>query len=138
MEEGYFSIKRDLQMVRNGGFICAACTRGLPASEQSQDPRYCLSCFEFLMDEASRLSPDRTKPKWVPVAAETPPDGATAQQEQVEAVTKILDKEIIPYETPEVIMLQEKGRGRPRKPEGELVSRMTKWRRAKESQGALL
>ena len=67
MEEGYFSIKRDMETVRAGGFFCQGCLVGKPLDDQSSDPRYCLSCYEFLLDEAVLLSPNRGKPSWVPV-----------------------------------------------------------------------
>ena len=66
--------------------------------------------------------------------------GATqTTPEQKNSVTKIATKGIAPVVMSQPqetgILLQ---RGRPRKPKGEPVSRMTEWRRAKEAQGVLL
>ena len=67
----YFDIKRDIEIGKAGGFFCQACVIGKPASEQSPDPRYCLSCFDVLTNEASLL-PSNKRPKWVPKAKNTP------------------------------------------------------------------
>lgn len=47
-------------------FYCQACLMDKPASEASPDPRYCLSCYDFLLQEAEML-PSRTRPAWIPL-----------------------------------------------------------------------
>jgi hypothetical protein len=77
-------------------------------------------------------------------ATEMPPNGAEKSPEKLEVVTKRPDKGISPTNNIQNcetgIMLQEKKRGRPRKQDGDPVSRMTQWRRRKEAdvQGVLL
>lgn len=67
MTERYFDIKRDIEIEKAGGFFCHACVVGKPASGQSPDPRYCQSCYDLLMGEASLL-PSNKRPKWIPKA----------------------------------------------------------------------
>jgi len=66
MMEGQFNIKRDISIVNNGGFFCEACLVGKAPEEQSIDPRYCQSCYDFLMEEAKQVTRWKT-PEWVPV-----------------------------------------------------------------------
>ena len=121
----YFNIKRDIAIERAGGFWCEACLVSHPLSKQSADPRYCSSCFKFLMDEAKLLPPSRGKPTWVPVPGH--PEALPAVEK---VVAKLPDKG-----TPPVGVMQRAG-GRPKK-SGE-VSRVTLWRRKKQQQGVLL
>jgi hypothetical protein len=58
---GYFSIKMDMTFP----CFCSACLVGKTANEQSPDPRYCQSCYEFLLKEASLLDGSR-RPAWIP------------------------------------------------------------------------
>ena len=120
-----FDIKQDIATERAGGFFCEGCLASRPSSEQSNDPRYCLNCYELLKQEAD-LTPARKNQTWRPV-----PKRSEALPDVTEVVTKKVDKGIMQ----DRFMLQ---RGRPRK-EGE-VTRMTEWRRrkAKELQGILL
>ena len=122
IDSNYFSAARDREAIESGGFFCEACLTGKAVNKQSDDPRYCLSCYELLKQEA-KLSPARKNQTWRPA-----PKRTEDLPDVTEVVTKIVDKGIIP----DRIMLQ---RGRPRK-EGE-VTRMTKWRRQKADQGAL-
>jgi hypothetical protein len=46
-------------------FFCKACLVDKPLTEQSRDPRYCLDCFGFLVEEAARLA-NGSRPAWVP------------------------------------------------------------------------
>jgi len=73
-----FSIEKDNEIIGAGGFLCEGCFLGKPIEEQSDDPRYCYSCFKFLSDEAVILGIKSSKGKkvsWVPVPsrAETTP-----------------------------------------------------------------
>ena len=61
----YFCIKRDLEIVKNGGFWCDGCIIGKPQTEASPDPRYCQGCYEVLREEAELLS-NRSRPAWIP------------------------------------------------------------------------
>ena len=47
----YFDINFDNSIANDGGFFCEACLMGRSAGEQSPDPRYCRSCYEFLCKE---------------------------------------------------------------------------------------
>ena len=53
---------------RNSGFFCRACLTDKHAGEQSQDARYCNSCYQFLMAEAAQLPPGRY-PNWFPAGS---------------------------------------------------------------------
>jgi len=133
MEEGYFSIKRDMAIVRAGGFFCQGCLVGKPMDDKSPDLRYCLSCYEFLTEEyrvKELMSPGRAKPRWAPVLSAT-----TAQQEQREVIAKPSTKGIVPLSEKKEVIMQHPGR--PRK-KGK-VHRITSWRRRKkELQGVLV
>ena len=64
-DNGYFSIRRDNEITRTGGFMCYGCLLGKQTDEQSSDPRYCQICYDVLLNEAELLDP-RSHPKWVP------------------------------------------------------------------------
>ena len=57
----FFSIDSD----KTFPFFCEACLMGKPTSEQSPDPRYCLSCFDFLLEEVERDT-SRHERQWKP------------------------------------------------------------------------
>lgn len=119
-----FDIVRDLEIVNAGGFFCKACCVGKPTTEQSPDPRYCQGCYDYLLKEAEYLSAGK-KPGWVPRQ-----DAASRQPEPEKRVTKIIQ---VPLRG-DGIMLHEKRRpGRPNKPDGEPVCRMTEYRRRKQA-----
>ena len=133
MTEGYFSIKRDNELIAAGThFWCQACVVARPLVEQSPDPRYCLSCYEVLKTEAGLLA-GRKKPTWVPRVADSNTNTSTKPPEGQRGVTKVIPPNYPQGADKNGIMLQKK-KGRPVK-EG-AVTRMTRWRRAK--QGALL
>jgi hypothetical protein len=69
----YFDSKRDKATIGADGFFCLGCLVGKPAAEQSGDPRYCQSCYDFLAKEAQVLvdSGSRARPKWIPVSPPT-------------------------------------------------------------------
>ena len=73
---GYFDIKGDIVIEKAGGFFCEACLVAKPPTEDvSPDPRYCPSCYEFLLIEASIL-PQSQRPKWIPrMSPRTLPEG---------------------------------------------------------------
>jgi len=124
----YFDSSRDRQIIADGGFLCASCLIGKPASDQSDNPRYCHGCFKYLLCEAELLPENRSLPSGVPV----PVGDLNANQQTptlVSGVTKVCNY----TKTPPRIMLQ---RGRPRK-EGE-VTRMTKYRRGKKNKQGVL
>jgi hypothetical protein len=68
MSNNGFSVKRDRELEKAGGFWCQACLVSHPATEQSPDPRYCEGCYGFLLKEAEML-PVNKRPKWVPEPA---------------------------------------------------------------------
>jgi hypothetical protein len=72
---GYFDIKRDIEVIKAGGFFCEACLVGKTVPEASPDPRYCQGCYEFLLKEAELL-PNNKRPKWIP---KTQPQNTTIQ-----------------------------------------------------------
>ena len=130
----YFSATRDRKVIDGGGFFCLACLVGKLASEQSPDPRYCLNCYEVLVKEAE-LAPAKIKRTWQPV-----PGRVEALQDKEEVVTKPTTKGIAPVKDIQEVLLQKNKGGRPRKLEGESVTRMTEWRRQKkekQEQGAI-
>jgi hypothetical protein len=61
----------------NTDFFCQACLEDRPLTEQSQDARYCNSCYEFLKAEAAQLPPGR-HPAWLPKGVTTPQAPSTA------------------------------------------------------------
>lgn len=65
MPNGYFDIKRDVAIEKEGGFFCKACLTGLAINRQSPDPRYCNDCYDSLVSEAEMLPPKK-RPAWVP------------------------------------------------------------------------
>jgi len=125
-----FDIKREKEVIARGGFWCHGCLVSQPASEQSSDSRYCHGCFKFLSDGALLIEKHK-KPGWAPVPI--PSEALPAMKEDV---TKLpIHENLHPQETGGVLLQKNKG-GRPRKPEGEPISRMTKHRRANQ-QGVL-
>ena len=68
MKTSYFSIKRDLEIVKKGGFWCEACLIGKPSSAQSPDSRYCNFCYEFLVEEAG-LDKSWARSGWKPITS---------------------------------------------------------------------
>ena len=68
MKDGYFSIKRDTELMNGGGFFCEACLIGKPMDDISLDPRYCQNCYELLLKEADLL-PRAKRPRWISRAA---------------------------------------------------------------------
>lgn len=63
-----FDSQRDKEIISAGGFFCQACLVGKPADDQSRDPRYCLGCYEVLLQEAEALvaSGNKHRPSWIP------------------------------------------------------------------------
>ncbi len=78
----------------------------------------------------------------VSLGPEKPPEAIDKPLDGKNGVTKLSVKGILPSEKIQVqeteVLLHENKGGRPRKSEGEAVSRMTTWRRGKELQGKLL
>ncbi len=136
MPSGYFSTKRDTEIVAAGGFWCFACLVGKPAVERSPDPRYCQSCYEFLSKEAETLKAGGQrvgdwKPK-TPVG-DAPQTACEALPVSESVVSKIAYEE---NHTIGIMKRSQDRRGRHRK-QGE-ISRVTRWRRDKQGQGVLL
>jgi hypothetical protein len=126
-----FNADQDADLIAAGThFYCKTHMTARPNSEKSPDPRYCQGCYEFLLNEAAMLSPNK-KPSWVPKDGGTPDlNHADTKQSNKNDVTKIIQQGNLPSG----IMLQEKRRGRPLKKEGETITRMTAWRRRQKEQ----
>lgn len=62
---GYFDVKRDIEIEKAGGFFCHACLVGKPLDDISPDPSYCQGCYDFLLKEAEMLPANR-RPRWIP------------------------------------------------------------------------
>ena len=119
-ENSYFSAVRDREVIDNGGFYCEACLTGKKASDQSDDARFCRSCFKFLLDEAAILRKDRSNPHWVPVVKRV--EDLPADKHHGAKLS---------HHTKTPIGLMQHAIGRPKK-EGE-VHRTTEWRRKKQA-----
>ncbi len=65
---GYFDVKHDTEIINAGGFFCQACLVGKPAVEISPDPRYCQTCYDFLLKEAE-MDSGRRDGDWKPKKA---------------------------------------------------------------------
>lgn len=64
---GYFNIKRDKELIAaDTHFWCETCLVARPLAEQSPDPRYCKSCYVFLLKEAELLTGHSKKASWIP------------------------------------------------------------------------
>jgi hypothetical protein len=66
----YFDIKRDLRIIKNGGFMCNGCLVGKPLSQQSpRDARYCIDCQPIIEYEYALAAEHRGyKSGYKPVA----------------------------------------------------------------------
>ena len=120
------------KVIEVGTFFCKACLIDKPLDDQSTDPRYCQFCFEFLLEEVE-FTPMKGKRTWQPVGKRVKTLPAVE-----EVVTKPITKGNLLVQKPEEVLLHKNKGGRPRKPKGEQVSRMTEWRRQKETQGVLM
>ncbi|MFC1871288.1 hypothetical protein ACFLYF_02660 [Chloroflexota bacterium] len=96
----YFDSERDRSIVEAGGFLCHACCVGKLANDQSPDPRYCQSCYDFLLKEVELGG--HQKAKWRP---DTPEDKAA------NAVPKLPAGETIQAGNNEVMAHTSKGDG---------------------------
>lgn len=123
-----------------GKFFCQACVVDRPIDDQSSDPRYCQSCYDYLINHEVILLTGRKVPSWVPRGAII--NSSSPLRDSREVVAKLPNKEI-PHNT--VLQQVSDGQvndkkhagGRPRK-DG-LVHRSTTWRRQqKEIQGVLI
>ena len=104
----YFNIQRDNDVINDGGFFCQACVIGKPAVEISPDPRYCQSCYDFLLKEAEILH-DSKRPKWIP-KPQNPQQGAKNQYH----VSQVGDAKLSTVEPIEFEVDNFKPRGRPK------------------------
>ncbi len=152
-----FSIKLEQELIRaNTHFWCEGCLSAIPIEKQSVDFGYCEPCRKQL--EGFKAEAEYPNDGWepgqgiyrhytgryvlrgrgltraLPKQADHPSDGGAANAGNEKPVSKLLDKG---FATPTANGGIMKQRGRPRK-EGDGVSRVTKWRRAKETRGALV
>jgi len=104
MTEGYFSIKRDNELIAGGThFWCQACVVARPLVEQSSDPRYCQRCYEVLKVEAE-MQPTR-RAAWMPkivkkatrenISHKTAPEATQTTPEPEEGCDTIQQGEIV-------------------------------------------
>jgi len=54
-------------------FFCHACLLDKLATQASPDPRYCQSCYAFLLKEAELLPPSK-HPAWIPIISHHNPN----------------------------------------------------------------
>ena len=133
MTEGYFSIKRDNDLIAAGTHSwCQACVVAQPLVEQSGDPRYCQGCFKVLEAEAEVFT-GRKKPTWVSRGADKDRKATDNAPGKRELVAKLPHHGKPPITEKQGIMQQP---GRPRK-QGE-VHRATRWRRQKKAEQGVL
>lgn len=66
MTMSYFDIENDKAIINDGGFFCQACLIGKTQMENSPDPRYCLTCYDFLLKEAD-MDTSRRNSDWKPI-----------------------------------------------------------------------
>jgi len=73
----YFDIERDNLLP----CFCQACLVGKPVDDMSPDPRYCQSCYDFLLKEAE-IDSSRRQANWKPILPhkETEKEGKKAAQ----------------------------------------------------------
>ena len=64
-----FDVERDKVLINAGThFLCVTHQIALPIEQQSPDNRYCLTCYNFLLEEAKLIPDNRNKhPEWLPV-----------------------------------------------------------------------
>lgn len=116
--------------------FCHTCFRDFAPEAMSPDLQYCPECYELLSAEASLLGVINKKTKWIPQTGgqDMPSESSDTSQARGDGVTNIEDKGILLATEETRILLQGTGRGRPRKQDGEPVSRMTQWRRKREKE----
>ncbi|MFC1869866.1 hypothetical protein ACFLYE_01180 [Chloroflexota bacterium] len=137
-----FDIRRDNELIAAGThFWCQTHGTAQPLEKQSPDPRYCKECCEYLLQEAELL-PSTKRSKWIP---RIPKGGEhhtihhSSAPHGKEGVTKPIPVGTIGTIPNEVMLQVNKKGGRPPKPAGVPVSRMTQYRRRqKETQGVLV
>lgn len=64
----YFDVKRNNEIIDDGGLFCHACLVGKREAEASPDPRYCQTCYVFLLKEAE-MDSGRRGGDWKPKKA---------------------------------------------------------------------
>jgi len=65
---GSFDSRRDGILIAAGThFFCGGHLSAVPIEDSSPDPRYCRSCYIFLLIEARALPPKARKPDWIPI-----------------------------------------------------------------------
>ena len=61
-----FDAVRDALLIEKGShFFCRGHATAVPVDDMSPDQRYCISCYDFLKNEATLLPPNK-RPKWIP------------------------------------------------------------------------
>ena len=122
-----FDSVMDRRVIEFGGFFCKACLAGCPTDEQSSDPRYCTTCYHFLLKEAEECGRGAS---WVPIRPDDQgSDMPLGSGDTDRGVSKLRDKELgVPASTG--VLFHKHPGGRPRK-QGQ-VSRTTEWRRRQE------
>jgi hypothetical protein len=85
-------------------FFCKTHLQDLPISERSPDARYCQSCYDFLLKEASMLSPGKV-PEWTPSPSRYPVSDAVRQTTDS---GKVVDSTVMGVENTKTKMSQAK------------------------------
>ncbi|MFC2024460.1 helix-turn-helix domain-containing protein [Chloroflexota bacterium] len=85
MTKHNFDTKLDISIIHAGGFFCHACLIDKSAEELSPDPRYCLGCYNFLVEEA-KMSTRRCNVGWKPIVTSA---GFIQGREQGEKIAQV-------------------------------------------------
>lgn len=94
----YFDIKRDNELIAAGThFWCDGHLSAVPVDDMSRESRYCQSCYNLLIDEASLLPTKSRRPDWMPSrkaqeAQETPQKVADVVQDGTQIMATVKGK----------------------------------------------
>ena len=71
VEQRYFDIKRDIEVINKGGFFCLGCIVGKKATEQSPNPLYCQWCYDSLKADGYKFDGKATEFKMAVLTTES-------------------------------------------------------------------
>lgn len=108
MNNGYFDIKRDIEVINKGGFFCQACLVSKTGDEMSKrDTRYCLKCQPFI-EEDYQLRGQRYIP--LPPEANLAPNNT----QPIQTHTKEVKTKLATLNDPSPTVANFRPRGRPK------------------------